>query len=151
MDYQVKFKKQQGGFSLLEILIVAGIVALVISISDSVYSNFRSHNNLELATYSVVEGARHAQENSVKVKEDSSWGVEILSDQIVVFKGNSYGSRDSSFDLALMFPRGVTATGLSEIVFEKVTGVTGDTGTTTLTGTDSTREIYINEKGTITY
>jgi prepilin-type N-terminal cleavage/methylation domain-containing protein len=153
MVYQTKFKKQIHGFSLIEMIIVVGIFSLISLISSSIYTSFKSQGNINIAAYTIVEGLRHAQSNAEKAKGDSRWGVEILSDKIVVFKGDDYNSRDTGSDEFLNFPNGISASGLSEVVFEKITGITSNTGTTTLTKTNSTstKDIYINEKGTITY
>ncbi len=144
-------KKLSQGFSLVEIIIVIGIIALLGGISTSVYNSFKAHENLEIATTGVVEAIRHAQGNSQVGKGDSVWGVKILSDSVLIFKGSSYTSRDSSADQLLHFSGGVVASGLSEIVFAKLVGSTSDIGTIILTNSYGTKNIYINEKGTLTY
>jgi hypothetical protein len=98
-----------------------------------------------------VEAIRHAQSNAQIGKGDSSWGVKILSDSVIIFKGSSYVSRDTSADQSLNFSGGVVASGIDEIVFTKVTGSTINTGTVTLTNSYGTKNIQINEKGTLTY
>ena len=151
MDYQVKYKNFIKGFSIAEMIIVIAILALMIVVSISVYSNFQSHNNLEIATYSVVEAIRHAKSNTEQVNGDSRWGVNISSGDVTVFKGDSYSTRDTSSDQKLSLPNGITVSGLSEVVFEKVTGVALTVGTTTLSRDGVNKDIYINAKGTITY
>lgn len=135
----------------MEMIVVIGIITLLATVSTSVYNSFKTHENLEIATTGVVEALRHAQANSQSGKGDSSWGVRILPGSVVVFKGTSYASRDTTADQALGFSGGVESAGLGEIVFEKVTGSTGDVGTVTLTNSYGTKNIAINEKGTLTY
>ncbi len=152
MDLQTKSTKELSrGFTLVEIVVVIGIVALLVAFSTSVYNSFKTHENLEIATTGVVEAVRHAQANAQSGKGDSSWGVESLSNSILIFKGSSYASRDTSSDLPFDFSGGVVASGLSEIVFEKITGSTVNTGAITLTNSYGTKNITINAKGTITY
>lgn len=151
MDYQVKFKNLNRGFSLVEVIVVLGVFALLAGISTATYSQFKTKSNLDIAVGSVVEAMRHAKANAEQVQGDAKWGVEVLSNQIVVFKGSSYGTRDTSADQTLNLPGGITASGLAEIVFEKVTGTTATVGTVTLSGSDGSKNISINEKGTITY
>lgn len=139
------------GFSLLEVLIVLGIVALIAGISTTTFNNFRSHENLEIAATSVVEALRHAQANAQSGKGDSAWGVKMLPSSTVIFKGTSYAGRDTAADQPFSFSGGVVASGLSEIVFIKVMGATENTGTVTLTNSYGTKNIEINEKGTLTY
>lgn len=151
MAYQIKYNNPPKGFSLIELLIVIGIFTVLFSVSSSVYNNFKSHSNLEVATNSVVEGIRFAQSSAQSGKSDSKWGIEILTNKIVVFKGNTYASRDSAFYEIFNFGGGISASGLGEIVFEKVLGTTTTIGTITLTNGPESKNIVINAKGTVTY
>jgi type II secretory pathway pseudopilin PulG len=160
MDYQIKFKnKIKGnknisnvvGFTLIELLVVVGIFVALIVVSDSVYTNLKSSSNLKIATGSLVQAVRYAEENTQSGRGDSKWGVKILSDKVVVFKGNSYASRDVSSDQNLDFPGGIVPSGSSEFVFEKMTGWTTTTGTATITNNSGSKNISINAKGVITY
>lgn len=151
MDYLVKFKKDSCGFTLIEMIVVIGIIALLTAVSSSVYSGFKTHEHLEIATMGVVEAVRHAQANAQAGKGDSSWGVQVLPQSFVVFKGGSYAGRDTSTDQEVPLPGGVSTSGLSEIVFEKITGVTVDTGTLNIANEYGTKNISINAQGTLTY
>lgn len=160
MAYQIKYNNfslkgftpsLSRGFSLIELLIVIGIFALLFSVSTSVYNSFRSHSNLEIAVSSVVEALRFSQSSAQSGKGDSKWGVEIPTSQITIFKGNSYASRDIPFDESFVFAGGISASGLGEVIFEKLTGITSTVGTIILTNGNESKNIVINEKGTITY
>ncbi len=141
----------RAGFSLLELLVVIGIFSIFVSMSTSIYTNSRSHTNLELSTGSLVEAIRLAQSSAQSGKGDANWGVKILTDRIIIFKGSDYSGRISSFDEIFNFSGSVSATGLSEIVFEKISGVTTTIGTVVLTSGTEVKNITINERGTIAY
>lgn len=152
MAYQIKYNKFNTGFSLVEVMIVIGIFALFIGFSDSVFTNFKTFNETKIATQSIVQAIRHAQSNASKIKENDKWGAYITSQNATIFKGNSYALRDNNFDQVIALPRGITIDSDTEIVFEKVTGETNDVGTITVTDSDGNEnDIFINEKGTITY
>lgn len=138
------------GFTLVEVVLVLGIFAILSTVSFSTYTQFRGRENLETATMSVVEALRHAQANAQSGKGDSVWGVFVGS-TITLFKGASFSGRDTSYDQVIGLSSGVSASGLSEITFAKVTGTPLMTGTTTLSNSFGTKNIYINEKGTLTY
>ena len=135
----------------MELIIVITIFSIFAGMTTTVYYSTKSHTNIELATGSVVEAIRFAQSSAQSGKGDSKWGVKVLPNQIIVFKGDSYASRDVSFDGIFDFPGGITSSGLSEIVFEKVVGTTVTVGTLILSNNSENRNISVNEKGTVNY
>lgn len=138
------------GFTLVEIVLVLGIFAILSTVSFSTYTQFRGRENLETATMSIVEALRHAQANAQSGKADSVWGVSIGS-TVTLFKGTSFSGRDISYDQVVGLSSGVSVSGLSEITFAKVTGSPMTTGTTTLSNSFGSKNIYTNAKGTLTY
>lgn len=145
-------KKFEKGFTLIELIVVIAIFIIFIAVSESAFFNFQSHSNLEIATVNLVESLRHAKANAQQVQGDSKWGVEIFGSQITVFSSSSdYNHRNLALDQASTLTSGVSSGGLSEIVFEKVTGTTLNSGTITLSGNNGSKVITINAKGTITY
>ena len=161
MDYQIRYSKshtsklayfnKKSGLTIVELLIVIAIFTILFSLSSSVYNDYKSHSNLAVTANSVVEAMRFAQSGAQSGKGDSKWGVEILTNQITIFKGNSYAGRDISFDEDFVFANGVSASGLAEVIFDKLTGETSTVGTVTLTNGAESKNISINEKGTIIY
>ena len=149
MDYQIKYLKK--GFSLIELIVVIGIFAIFASLTTSVYYDTRSHTNLELSTGSIVEAVRLAQSSAQSGKGDSKWGIKILSNQIVIFKGDSYNTRDTTADNFLELSGGINVSGLSEIVFNKVVGTTDTVGVIVLSSNTESRNISVNTKGTVNY
>lgn len=150
MVYHNRYNKNNG-FSLVEIVLVLGIMTFLISISDSLYTKVKSSNNLKIGTDNLVETIRYAENSSHLGKGNDNWGVKIFSSNVVIFKGVNYISRDTSFDLSLNFPSGVKASGNDEFIFNKLTGWPTNTGTIILTNNSGVTNISINEKGTITY
>jgi prepilin-type N-terminal cleavage/methylation domain-containing protein len=150
MAYQTKFNKKKA-FSLLELLIVIAIFSIFVGMGTSVYYSMKSHTNLELGTSSMVEAVRFAESSSQSGKADSKWGVKILTNKIIIFKGDSYALRDTSFDSIFDLPAGVSGSGLSEIIFEKVSGATANTGTIVLTNGTESKNLVVNSAGTVSY
>lgn len=152
MNSQIRYKNNYyQGFSLIEFLVVIGIFTVFATISVSTYVNFKMHNNLAIATNELAQALRYAQSNSQLVNSDSRWGVKVLADEIIIFKGDDYNSRDVSADQNIDIPIGINTSGLSEIIFEKLSGQTINTGTIVLTNNTEIKNVLINEKGTITY
>lgn len=151
MNYQEQFKKNQKGFTLIEVMVVVAVFLIFMAVSEWGIFNFGFHGDLETATNDLVQSLRHAKSNAQQVQGDAKWGVEIIGNQITVFQGNTYATRNTNYDQTINLPNGVTTGGLTEIVFEKVNGTTVNSGTITLTNNFGTNTITINAKGTVSY
>jgi len=151
MNCPGQYKKNKNGFSVIETVVVVAVFIIFLGVSEMAFFNFQFNNNLKIAGNNVVESLRHAKSNAQQVQGDSKWGVEILNNQITVFSGASYALRNTNLDQQIPLASGITASGLYEIVFEKVSGATLSPGTITLTSNYGTSNIVINAKGTITY
>lgn len=136
---------------MVEVLVVIAIITLLVTVSTAGFSSFRSHENLKIAQSGVLEGIRRAQSSARDGKGDSAWGINFASNTITVFKGTSYAGRDTAFDQPLSMPAGVVLSGLTEVVFAKLTGTTANAGTITLTNNSGNSNVAINAKGTLSY
>ena len=133
------------------IINIIAVFAIFMGISQLGIMDYRVRGDVQTATYNVVEALRHAKANAQQVQDDSKWGVQVNSNQVIVFEGNSYATRNISHDQVVNLPQGVTAGGLAEVIFEKVNGITLNSGSITLTNNTTINTITINAKGTITY
>jgi type II secretory pathway pseudopilin PulG len=156
----VSLLRRQRGFTLLEALLSVGLVSIVVGISLPVYQGFQSRTDLEIATQSVAEAFRRAQTFARANYEDSQWGIEVIPGTgAVLFKGNSYATRDTVFDQPISVPSTIALTiggAMSpgnETVFARITGTPSNTGTVTLTFTrgNDVRTVTLNAAGTVSY
>ncbi|MES2930456.1 MAG: prepilin-type N-terminal cleavage/methylation domain-containing protein [Patescibacteria group bacterium] len=139
------------GFTMVEMMICVGILALVGSISLASYYSFRNQSSVSVASQTIAHVMRRAMIASEAMDGDSSWGVYVGANTVTLFKGPTYADRaasaDRSFDVS-----GASITGLSEITFAKLTGYPSQTGTMTITGRGNTSAtLSLNAKGAITY
>ena len=139
------------GFTLLELLLSVAIIGVLAGLSLPVYRTLLSKNDLDVATVVTAQSARRAQLLSQAVDGDITWGMKVQRGSIVLFKGTSFGSRDTTFDETFDVPTTISVSGTTEIVFAEVTGLPQSTGTITLTSESDIQSISINAKGTITY
>lgn len=144
--------RQKSGFTLLEVLLSVAVITLISGIFLVVYQAFQVRNDLDIAATTYVHTLRRAQILSQAVDGDMPWGVYIVSGNITLFRGTSYITRESSLDEIFDLPASITPSGISEIVFNKLSGLPQITGSVTLTSnTNETNIITINSKGTIEY
>jgi len=138
------------GFTLLEVMISVGILALVAGSAMMFMGNFLGQSNLRSEHTLVLSLVKQARTLSLANRNRKAHGVKILSGSYVLFEGSSYAQRDTSLDLSYNRDTSVTITGPSEITFYTLSG---RSGTTALTlghaSTTTTYGININMEGSI--
>jgi len=113
---------KSNGFTLLEILIVVGIIAVLMSLSLPLGLDFYRGQQLETQSQEIVQTLRRAQLKAMSVEDDSSFGVYFTDDNYTLFKGSSYTTREFQYDEVFNLSLILTLSGLSEVVFSKLEG-----------------------------
>ena len=133
-------------------MLVLAFFALLTSMSIPVISSFQAENSINLTTATISQTLHRAALLSRGLLFDSSWGVNLTTEKITIFKGNSFAARDISFDEYYDLPANITVGGINEIIFTPLTGQTQNSGTITVTAPDhEPKEITINAWGMIDY
>jgi Tfp pilus assembly protein FimT len=125
---------QRRGVTLLEILLVIGILAVVGTVSVPMYREYQIRNDLNVATQQVTQGLARARLLSQAAKNDSEWGFYVPSGTL--YKGATYAGRDSSFDEVYAMPSTITVSGLLGVTYSKGAGDPNETGSILLTAID---------------
>lgn len=148
----LRHRASRSGFTVIELMITTALVAMMAFFSFSAYQSFQVKNDLDIAVNTIVQSLWRAQILAQASDGDMSWGVKVQSGSIVLFGGASFSARDAAYDESFDLPSTITPAGVTEVVYEKFTGVPQTTGTTTLTTTtNESRTIILNSKGTLTY
>jgi prepilin-type N-terminal cleavage/methylation domain-containing protein len=153
----------QKGFTLLEIVLVVGILTILLSIAFVSIGNIRviSTNN---STSSVIVSDLKNQQVRAMVGDTEgrgipdNYGIKILPTQYVLFHGDSYNASDTTnyaipvstgFTLSSTFTNGI-------ILFASESGelvnfvANHDTITLTNTTSNQIKTIHLNKYGTVT-
>ncbi|HEC63805.1 MAG TPA: hypothetical protein ENI23_00760 [bacterium] len=137
---------------MVEILLVVAIMVALGGLSVVASQAFSNRDSLDTASNILVQTIRRAQILSQSVDGDSTWGVYVDSQNVVLFQGATYATRDAAFDELFELDGNLFASGMSEIVFDRFTGEPQTTGTMTLgTTLGENKNIVINSKGMIEY
>jgi len=150
-------------FTLIEVLIVVGVMALLVGLSSLSLVSFGKGSELESARTSVVQALRESQSNSLANLGNTSWAVHFETNfetnKVVIFQntGSGYNPGDSVNNRTKVMPKGVAIAwnltgGTDYLMFDKGLGTTLNNGTITITSTaNTTATITINSEGMIDF
>jgi prepilin-type N-terminal cleavage/methylation domain-containing protein len=143
----------KNGFTLLEVLLSMALIAILAGVGLPTMYTLLSKNDLDVAQNQVAQSLGRATFLSSASDGDTTWGVKVLTGNIIIFKGTNYTSgRDANFDETYPIAASITPSGLTEVVFSKMTGLPQTTGDIILTSTNGEiKTITINSKGTVSY
>lgn len=114
------------GFTLIEFLVVLGVVAISFTATLPNLISFQQERILNSNSQEVVSVLRSAQKKSVDSTLESGWGVKINSDNYTLFKGDSFTDRKEEFDQDFNLREGVYFSLVDlesgQVLFEKGTG-----------------------------
>jgi prepilin-type N-terminal cleavage/methylation domain-containing protein len=145
-------RKSTQGFTLVEVLLSVVLLSMIAGMSVPLTRIFLERNELDQTTMALAQTYRRAQFMSIAQDGDSAWGVKVTPSGILLFKGASYATRDQLFDESTSIVPSIMLSGLSEVVFQKGTGIPTTTGTSTFTArSNEIRNVTINQKGMVNY
>lgn len=136
------------GFTLVELLIVIGLLAVLFALGAPVMFDFYLGYQLD-SEYSLLKSLFQQARNLAMVNHnESDHGVLVDSQNFVIFQGTSYAARDTSQDR--VFPRAapVTVSGPSELIFAALSGQTAST-TYVVSDSRKSKDIYVNSEGLV--
>ncbi len=141
------------GFTLIEILIVIGLLVLLAAAALPVYGNFQVSAQLNENSSQIVQALRMAREKSMAGFNNSRHGVKFASDRYIIYQGESYDLRDSAYDREVILNDSLsisTSLNNNEINFGQDLGRPDNTGTTTLIhALGGLRRISVNDFGMV--
>lgn len=149
---QLTFKTSLCGFTLMEIMVVIGITALLIVVSFPLYTYFQTFNVALAERQELIEDLRLVEAQAQQGLNDSAFGISVTSaSSYTLYQGATYQTRNQSKDIVRSLPTNITVSGISEINFQKKTGLPSTTGTFTITHTANNAQkiITINSQGLI--
>jgi len=145
------------GLSLLEILIVIGILILLAGLGAGSLPLFKKTTDLNSSVENGVSLLLQARSKTLSSQEESQYGVRFESGRMTLFRGHVFSSGDpqnqesilpSSVEISDVLLNG----GGSDVVFERLTGETIQYGTITFrltSDTLKTRVITIGSTGVV--
>ncbi len=138
-------------------LILVGAIAIPAVIS------LQKVPQLSNTSEEIISAMRLMQNQTLASEGDSQYGIyfntSVSPHKYITFKGSSYSLRDSSYDKNYVLPSilefyAINTGANNEVVFDKLTGATSNSGNVSLRlkdDTSKTKIIYISNSGVINY
>jgi len=139
------------GFTLLEVLIVitilAGLAGLGLFVSIDFYKSYAFYSERNI----VVSAIQKARSQSLANINESKHGVYFGTNNYVIFQGENYDFRSAIYDEIIQANSLVANSGLTEIVFDQLSGLPSATGTIALSDNLRSSTISIGNEGRINW
>ena len=142
------------GFTILEILLVVGMIVLLVAVSVPALGGWAARSQLSNFPLQAIDSLRRAEARATSGSGNSDHGVHFESGQFVLFEGSTYSAVDPD-NQVVSLPANMTISAISltgggaDVIFEKPTGETATDGTITFEYTpDGTSiTVSVNELG----
>jgi prepilin-type N-terminal cleavage/methylation domain-containing protein len=139
------------GFSLIEILVVIGIMAIILLASLSGFSSLRTSGQSRHDALIYIDALREAESRARNMEYDTDWGVKITGGNTIVFSGTTYAGRVLGRDHIYDSSDTLTISGPTEISFAKFTVTPSTSGTTTFQNSYGSSTVNVSANGLISY
>ena len=118
---------------MIEIVIVVAIMALLLAVVTSPFQSFRNSKALDTTSEEALSLLSEARGNTLSAKDGYQYGVHLESSKMVLFRGGTYSALDANnktvvLDNALEISSIVLEGAGSDIIFDKLTGKTSQSG-----------------------
>lgn len=139
------------GFTIIEILVVLGIIGLLVGIALPSLSKFRSSKALDTTSEGVLVVLSTARGDTLSAKAGEQYGVHFEAGKFVLYTGATYSGADpDNKEYILENIIEISSFTNADVLFDKLTGNTAQDGTVVLrvkADTATTRTITIAKSG----
>ena len=139
--------KNKKGFTLIELIVSIAVISLLAGLSMPIYQSFQTVNEIDVLSRTATNYLNQAQLFSQIQKDSSSWGVSLADNHLVLFSKNNEDEIETR--KSYLISPGINVSGLTEIVFDRISGLPNNYGLIEFTAGSHSKNIYINEKGFI--
>jgi len=142
--YSAKQQKREG-FTLIEILVVVGIMSLFLTMSMFQLRSFQQGSHLQNTTQETAAALRLAQSRTLASQDNSQYGVYFdittTPHQYTLFQGSSYATRDIAKDEVTLINKEIEISAIdleggNEVVFLRLSGQASVEGSVTFRQTE---------------
>lgn len=149
-------KAHSAGFTLLELMLVIGILVIIASMSRDFYGSYVPSAQLEDNAQTIIYDLRNARDKAMNGQDSKLWGIHFngTSSYYEIFSTPTDYSDLTKTILTTVYLRNNVifsspAIGNNlDIIFNKINGLTASSSVTVKTG-NATRTVFIQAQGLI--
>ncbi|MBI2096236.1 MAG: prepilin-type N-terminal cleavage/methylation domain-containing protein [Candidatus Taylorbacteria bacterium] len=142
------------GFTLIEMLIVIGVISLLAAFSFSTFVSYKGRQSVAGGREIVTAVLNDARTQTLASKFDSQYGVRLATTTITLFRGANYDPATTT-NKVYNLPVGVEISAVSlsggglDVTFKRLTGETNESGSVTVTSGSLSETVTIHGTGLI--
>lgn len=137
MKHKILKTKNGRGFTLVEIIIIVAIIVILSALTFQSFSNLSEREALDKEALHVLSLLHEARSLTLSSKNATQYGVHLENSRAILFPGSSYSAGNPANKIVDLKESVTISTitltgGGSDVIFNRLTGATGESGTTTL-------------------
>lgn len=158
MEFKKRLLRAQNGFSLFEVLLAMGIIAVLGVVSTGYYRNYVKNVEFDSTAKTIIYDLKHAQSKAMAGEDDKKWGVHFVNgasdDYYELFSTSvDYGDSSTTVKDTIYLSSAIVFTSPAEgattdIIFDKIQG-TSSASSVSLSFEGSSSTITVTAAGGI--
>jgi prepilin-type N-terminal cleavage/methylation domain-containing protein len=146
--YRARSCVTQSGVTFIEIIIVIAILVVLSAVIFPISANFIPRQHYRDTVNTVISSVQTTQTYALNGQYDHNWGLNIAGQVLTIYQGNSFATRDQSFDKNTQIPNSVSIDPV-EVNFTRHTGTTSATTITITSIKSDVTTLSLNQYGVI--
>lgn len=145
-------RKSMRGYSLIEMILTVGMVSAIALYSFPMLMTSQAANDLKVTAHQVEGYIKEAQLLALSQENSSDWGVYVSGGNLTMYSGDTYATRDTTYDVTIALQDGVSSAANYDLNFAQMSGQLASTGTIILQNSlNEQKTITISTYGKLTY
>ena len=142
------------GITIIELLVVLAVLGIIISVVMPQFSKIRENQVLKSGVQDILSSLDKARSQTLASLNSSEYGVHFQADEIVIFKGIDFSTRDTTKDeiINIVTPAVISSGTLAvpaNVYFNRLSGSPSTSGTVTISTTNYSKIITIWATGVV--
>ena len=140
----------QKGFTILELMLVIGVLVIIVSLGFPIAFDFYKNYQLQAERDRFISLLETTRNSSMINLNQASHGVHWDNDNFITFEGSSFATRNQSQDQNFPRAKTISVAGPNEIIFNSLSGQ-ADSSIFVFNNGVKSFNVYVNQEGQINW